>query len=140
MLAAAVLSWGCRGGLDTLRDPGADLGIFFPRWGCLLCDRPLGAIVGTVVLEDGCLWIVPDHAQWRLLAIWPAGSTPQRSDGTIDIRDAKGERLASAGERLTFGGGERIDPADIASLIGREPPPPCRGSRAWMVTGVIEGL
>jgi hypothetical protein len=125
-------------GLDCGEDAGDEYGIFFPRH----CTKPwqpvpLALMEAPLVLRDGCLWLVPAHGQETYLAIWPPGWHPVKEGDELQIRDAGGARRGSVGESIAVGGGERMDPHDIAQLIGEEPPALCRSTRAWFVSGPL---
>lgn len=68
---------GCRGGVDSLRDPGADLGVFFPRMPPASV-MPQALLEGALAIRDGCLWIDAAPGE-SYLALWPAGSYPVKT-------------------------------------------------------------
>ena len=82
-------------------------------------------------MRDGCLWLGED------LAIWPPGWVPVKVGDPVEVHDPDGIRRGAVGETLALGGGEYSDPQHIADAIGREPPPVCRGQRAWFVAGPV---
>lgn len=135
---AYLVVMGPSGPIDCEGDPGAQHGVFFPRH----CTRPwqpvpAGAIEGLLVLREGCVWIEPAHGREIYLALWPPGWVAAKAAAMLEIRDAAGARMGAIGERIAAGGGERSDEHDIAQLIRRDPPPACRGHRAWLVTGLL---
>lgn len=130
MLTVAVLV-GCRGGLDSLRDPGADLDIFFPRMPPANAI-PAALLAGTLVLRDGCLWIETEPRQ-SYLALWPAGSYPVKSGNIVEVRASDGTRLAAVGAVVVATGGELRDLDHVSQLIGRDPPEACQAGMYWRV-------
>lgn len=138
LVPAAVLLGACRGDLQTSSDPGARYGIFFPRHSLRPPDpHPTGGLKGLVTLKGGCIWIEPDHKLWMFLALWPPDSLPRKADDVLEVVDASGQVVAAVGKPVGVAGGEIADPAIIARTIGGEPPPPCRGHKAWLVTGPL---
>lgn len=126
-VAAAAVFVGCNG-LDSLRDPGEEVGIFFPRMPPAR-EGPLAPLEGLIVLRNGCLWIDSGHESY--LVLWPAGSHPTIENGVIWLIASDGRRLASVGQRVTAVGGELTEVKDAAALAGRTPPRDCQKGRYW---------
>lgn len=126
----ALISAFSRGGLDVVRDPGADLGIYFPRSGGPIEGAWMAAAFEAVLVrEGGCLWMKNGDA--RHLAIWPPYSTPELADGRIRVRSHEGRVIAIEGEWFHGGGGERASPGDVP---GGQVPEPCRSALYWIVS------
>lgn len=130
VLTVLVLS--CRGGVDSLRDPGTDVGIFFPRHSGGTPGN-LAPAEGRLEVTNNCLWIITPSGP--LLPIWPPGSKPEQADGALRVADATGRTMAVVGRVIRVVGGER-SLRDAADLIGREPPVPCRAGTFYVVRAV----
>lgn len=115
-------------------DPGADIGIFFPRHALGVAQaQPTGVLEGILVLRDGCIWI-ETREQEALLALWPPGWVPVKvSERLVEIRDSTGMRFGEIGDQVKVGGGEIADQDHVSKLVGRDPPLACRGHKAWLV-------
>ncbi len=131
LVLALVLS-ACRG----LDDPGASVGIFFPRHG-LSGPHTLAPLAGRLEVNDGCLWLV-DAGGTKRLPIWPGGFGLRRPAAALQVTDSAGRVVASEGETVTVVGGEY--PADAARrLMGRDEPRACRGYGFWVVGATTPG-
>lgn len=122
---------GCRGGLDSLRDPGADVGVFFPQMPPA-SEIPLALLEGALAVRDGCLWIDAASGE-SYLALWPAGSYPVKSGNVIEVRASDGTRHAAVGSVVVATGGELRDSDHVSQLIGRDPPEACQTGMYWRV-------
>jgi hypothetical protein len=124
LVAVFVLS-ACRG----LDDPGAAVGVFFPRHG-LSGPHTLAPLEGRLEVKDGCLWLVrPDGM--RFLPIWPGRYGVRRSDGSLHVTDSAGRVVASEGGTVILVGGQYATD-DARRVMGREEPPACRAD-FWLV-------
>lgn len=114
--------------LDCSDESGRAYGVFFPRH-CTQPWQPMmqALIEGELTIRDGCLIVGND------LAIWPPGWTLGMGADRLEVRDADGARVGALGDSVRFGGGQLSDPKHAADVIGREPPPECRGLTAWVV-------
>lgn len=119
----------CRG----LDDPGARVGVFFPRYGSM-GPTPLALTEGRLEVKDGCLWLV-DTAGSKVLPIWPGGYGIRGSVGSLQVTDPAGQVVATEGQVVRMGGGEYAV-ADARRLMGREEPTACGGSGFWLVGSV----
>lgn len=116
----------CRG----LDDPGASVGVFFPRHG-QSGPHALALLEGRLEVQEGCLLVVHANAV-KYLPIWPGGFGLRRAPGALQITDAAGRVVAAEGEMVRLVGGEY--PAEFASrVMGREAPSACRGYGSWLV-------
>lgn len=138
LVPAALLIWGCRGDVLSSADPGAEYGIFFPRYS-LAPDqpRPVSGLRGLLALRDGCIWVEPAHGREVFLALWPNGSVPRKAGDQLEILDPSGRRFGAIEEQVGVSGGEIRDEAYVKQLTGRETPEACRGHPAWLVTGLL---
>ena len=105
-------------------DTGAP-GIYFPTYGSMDA-LPVGVLEGTLVEDDGCLWLESDGSRW--LVLWPNGAQAVEANVGVVVREGTNE--AVVGEPIRLGGGEYgIEKyAFVADLIGEEVPPVCRES------------
>lgn len=128
--AVSLVSSLGRGGLDVIRDPGADLGVYFPRSAGPI-DQPwmAAAFESVLVRSGGCLWMENDGV--RRLPIWPPRSLPESVDGRIQIRSHNGTLMAIEGEWFHGGGGERYEPGDVPT---GQVPEPCRSEIYWIMS------
>ena len=120
----------CRG----LDDPGASVGIFFPRYG-LMGSTPLALFEGRLQAKDGCLWLVRTVGT-KILPIWPGGYGARGTVGSLQVTDSGGQVVATEGQSLRVSGGE-YPAADARKIMGREEPAACGGSGFWLVGAVI---
>jgi hypothetical protein len=128
MLIALVLP-ACRG----LDDPGASIGVFFPRYGSM-GPTPGALSEGRLEARDGCLWLVRTVGT-TILPIWPGGYSVRGAVGSLQVTDAAGHVVATEGQSVRMGGGE-YPVADARRLMGREEPAACGGSGFWLVGAV----
>ena len=119
----------CRG----LDDPGAGLGVFFPRYGSM-GPTPGALIEGRLEVKDGCLWLVRIVGT-KILPIWPGGYGLRGSVGSLQVTDSAGVVVAAEGRSVRAGGGE-YSVADARRLMGREEPAACGGSGFWLVGAI----
>ena len=126
-LVALLLS-ACRG----LDDPGASVGIFFPRHG-LRGPYTLAALEGRLEVRDGCLWLVQSDGI-RYLPIWPGGYGMRGTVGALRVSDSAGQVVAAEGQTVTLVGGQ-YSAADARRVMGRDEPGACRGG-FWLVGSV----
>lgn len=118
--------------LDCSDEGGRPYGVFFPRH----CSQPwqpmMSALIeGMLTVRDGCVLVASD------LAVWPPGWMLATAGDRLEVRDASGARVGAVGEKVRLGGGQLSDPKHIADVIGREPPPECRGLNAWSVGSAV---
>ena len=89
-------------------------------------------LFGQLVIENGCLRVVPEDAQESYLVVWPAGYTYKQDEG-IHVVDPAGEVVLSVGDEVRLSGGELregIDQID-AVIEPRLPNERCPGPY-WM--------
>jgi len=128
LIAVLVLPT-CRG----LDDPGASVGVFFPRYGSM-GSTPLALTEGRLEVKDGCLWLV-HIVGTKILPIWPGGYGLRGSVGSLQVTDSAGVVVAAEGQRVRVGGGE-YPVADARRLMGREEPAACGESGFWLVGAI----
>lgn len=98
-------------------------GLYVPTYGPLNA-WPTALLEGTLLEEDGCLWIESRDIRW--LVLWPGGSSVVEEGEQIVVRNG-GER-AVVGSDVSAGGGE-YGPEHydfVVGLIGEEVPAACR--------------
>jgi hypothetical protein len=120
----------CRG----LDDPGASIGVFFPRYGPI-GPTPLALTEGWLELKDGCLWLVK-AAGSKVLPIWPGSYGLRGGVGSLQVTDSAGHVVAVEGQYLRLGGGE-YPVADARHLMGRDEPTACGGNGFWLVAPIM---
>jgi hypothetical protein len=123
----------CRG----LDDPGAGVGVFFPRYGNM-GPTPLALSEGRLEVNDGCLWLVRTVGT-KILPIWPGGYGLRGSVGSLQVTDAAGHVVAAEGQNVRMGGGEYAR-ADARRLMGREEQAACGGNGFWLVGSITASL
>jgi hypothetical protein len=129
ILVLALFVSGCRG----LDDPGASVGVFFPRHG-LSGPHLLAPLKGLLEINNGCLWVVEPGGTKRM-PIWPPRFGLRRPVAALQVVDSAGLVVAAEGEMVTLVGGEY--PTDAArALMGRDEPSACRGYGFWVVGAV----
>jgi hypothetical protein len=121
----------CRG----LDDPGAAVGVFYPRH-FLSGPHTLAPLEGRLEVKDGCLWVVKPDGM-RFLPIWPGGYGLRRADGRLQVTDSAGRVVGAEGETLTLVGGQ-YPTNDARKIMGREEPRACRAG-FWLVGSVTAG-
>lgn len=116
-------------GIDAVTFPHHNLGPNEPGWE--------GLAVGSLSLDDGCLWIVSDLGGGPYVALWPPQyRLVQIVPAVID--PGGGGAPLTEGEHVTFFGGQldAIEQADILEgLLGDTPSPDCGSSNLFVVTG-----
>ncbi len=92
---------------------------------------PAGELNGTLIEEDGCLWV--DTGPSRSLILWPPEARVVDDGGVRAIHD-RGD-VAIVGEPVHLGGGEYSEEhyEFVVQLIGEDIPPACRaGGLYWL--------
>jgi hypothetical protein len=130
-LVVVLVLASCRG----LDDPGAGLGVFFPRYGSM-GPTLLALSEGRLEAKGGCLWLV-SIVGTKMLPIWPGGYGLRGSVGSLQVTDSAGVVVAAEGQSVRVVGGE-YPVADARRLMGREEPAACGGNGFWLV-GSITG-
>jgi hypothetical protein len=105
-------------------------GLFLPTYRPMN-SAPTALLEGTLVEDDGCLWIETDNG--RHLMLWPEASSVLDGDGQRAVRN-DGD-VAIVGTRVSAGGGEYGTEhyEFVVELIGRDVPEPCRTSgKYWL--------
>jgi hypothetical protein len=95
-LAAMIVLASCS------NEPVAPSGISFPTYDA--GPQPLALLDGTLQVEDGCVFIASDGERW--LGLWPNDLRAELEEG-LQIIDGHGQVLATEGEPIREGGGER---------------------------------
>ncbi len=112
----------------TACSPSAPSDVFLPTYRPMSA-LPLALIDGTLVQEEGCLWL--DSASGRHLMLWPPGSSLVDLDGQRTVRNDG--HTAVVGAHVSAAGGEQKNYGFVVELIGREVPEPCRASgQYWL--------
>lgn len=106
---------------------------FFPQH-----DQPLGSgdmarLEGTVVFEDGCVW-VRTAAGERFLALWPADTQTGEINDLPAIQGPDLALLIETGSPTALGG-SATDLRTATELVG-EIPDACAGDAFWVVSTV----
>lgn len=115
-------------------------GLYFPIYGPMN-GFPSGELAGTLIEEDGCLWV--ESGPFRSLILWPRGARVVDDGGVRAIHD--GGNVAIVGEPVRMGGGEYSNEhyAFVVDLIGEEVPPACREAGLYFLgyeARTVEGL
>jgi hypothetical protein len=98
ILAAVIVLAACSS------EPVAPPGIHFPTYDAD-GPQPLALLDGTLQVEDGCVYIAKDGERW--LGLWPNGLRAELAGGHLQIVDGHEQVVASEGEPILAGGGER---------------------------------
>ena len=106
---------------------------FFPQH-----DQPLGSgdmarLEGTVVFEDGCVWVRRADGE-RVLPLWPSDTQTGEINDLPAIQGPNLELLIETGSPTALGGSE-TDLATATELVG-EIPDACAGDAFWVVSTV----
>ncbi len=128
-LALCVVIAGCA--------PSAPAGIFLPTYEPM-DTLPAALLQGTLIEEDGCLWIESDNSRW--LVLWPDATYASVEDDQLVVYSG-GDR-AVVGARVSAGGGEygAQDEAFVADLIGEAVPAACQQSGLYWLGGGIRSV
>ena len=99
--------------------------LYFPTYGPMN-GLPTAELAGTLIEENGCLWVESDGSRW--LVLWPGSARAVEADIGVVVREGTNE--AVVGEPVRMGGGEYSDEhyEFVVDLIGEEIPPACRTS------------
>jgi hypothetical protein len=98
IIAATILFVACS------REPVAPPGIHFPTYDA---DGPqdAGLLDATLEVNDGCVYLAKDGERW--LGLWPNDFRAELAGDHLQIVDGQGDVLATEGEPILAGGGER---------------------------------
>jgi len=115
-------------------------GIFFPTFE-LGGPHPLAIIEGSLVEQDGCLFVTAHSERW--LPLWPDGYSAKRSGDAIEVLSEDGRVIGRTGHPIRLGGGE-ARPTEVGGfaatdawakeLTGQNAPDRC-GHQYWLATG-----
>ena len=98
--------------------------------------NPLGAIEGTLIVEDGYVLVARNDAgNQTLLPIWPYRYSFKVTKGIVEIKDKEGAVVARIGDHVVIGSGEASD-SIVNSLVVQSIPEDCHHTR-WLVGGTI---
>ena len=122
-------------------DPVAPPGIHFPTydaWG----PHDAGLLDATLEVEAGCVYLTKDGERW--IGLWPNDLRAELEGDHLQIVDGHEQVLATEGEPILLGGGERraSELGGFAALdewfaeIGGTPIPRVCGDLAWQVSGI----
>ena len=135
ILAAVIMLAACSS------EPVAPPGIHFPTYDA---DGPqdAGLLDATLEVEAGCVYLVKDGERW--IGLWPNDLRAELTGDHLQIVDGHGEVLATEGEPILVGGGER-SASELggfaalnewfAGLGGTTIPREC-GELGWQVSGI----
>jgi len=117
------------------QSPDAADDVYFPTH-TFVDYGPAGELRNAVlVLDSSCLWLEPQEGEERFMALWPEGWNLRRAGDDLEVRTPSGA-AAVVGQAITVGGGEM--PEDyVAQLVTPPVPERCRGSKGWLVTGIL---
>jgi hypothetical protein len=134
-LLTAMTAIGCAS------DPSAPRGVFFPT--VPVSDSyPTALMRGTLLLDDGCLFVTSGSERWLLL--WPEGYTARRDGEAIEIFTEDRGPIARVGQPIRIGGGERrpremggaaAAERSVTELTGEDIPERC-GDLYWIVSPI----
>jgi hypothetical protein len=85
-------------------EPVAPSGIFFPTYDAD-GPHPTALLDGTLQAEGGCVFLARDGERW--LGLWPNDLRAELEGDRLQIVDGHGRVLATEGEPIQAGGGER---------------------------------
>jgi hypothetical protein len=98
---------------------------------------PLGAIEGTLAVENGSLRVARNDATGiTTLPIWPSGYSYRVKNGKVEVLDDEGVIVARTSDRVSIGGGE-AEASSLDQSIAQPLPGDCPGPY-WLVGGVIK--
>ena len=129
-------------GASTARDMDLLLtplvpGIAFPRQkpveGFGMCMTAL--LIGTLRLEEGCLYVQPLGGGGNLVPIWQPGHTLRIEGDQMLVINESGEVAAQVGEEVYMGGGG----GSIDAWVQQQIPSACQGDY-WIACGVRPNL
>lgn len=109
-------------------------GIYLPTYGSMNA-MPAGLLEGTLIEDDGCLWIEAGDDRW--LVLWPSGTSVANDGGQLVVQI--GGETAVEGQRVSAGGGE-YGPENyrfVVELIGEEVPTACRQAGRYFLAGPV---
>lgn len=109
-------------------------GIYLPTYGSMNA-MPAALLEGTLVEEDGCLWIEAGDDRW--LVLWPGGTSVANDGGQLVVQS--GGAQAVVGTRVSAGGGE-YGPGNyrfVVELIGEEVPSACQQTGLYWLAGPV---
>ncbi|MBN2393504.1 MAG: hypothetical protein JXR84_22415 [Anaerolineae bacterium] len=105
--------------------------IAFPRQkpveGVRICMESL--LVGTLRLENGCLYVQSSGSDRGLVPIWPPEFTLRMEGNQVLVIDGKGQVAARSGEEVYMGGGD----GSVDAWVLQQIPPACR--RNYFIVG-----
>jgi len=90
-------------------------GVFFPQVREGLDGGPDALAGGRLFVdENGCLRLKPDKGRtW--IPVWPASLRLETENGSIRIRDGRGQTVAEVGKEVSMAGGQIGLPRDVVS-------------------------
>lgn len=88
---------------------------------------------GTLVAEDGCLWIQPEAGP-RYAVLWPGHVELEPGAAPPAVRDVRSGARVRVGGEIRVGGGELPD--QRAEAIAGSLPPGC-GRPLWLASGIV---
>jgi hypothetical protein len=96
---------------------------------------PAAAIPGTLIEEDGCVYVASLYEQ-TYLVLWPSGWTFDRQSAPARVIGPDGEVVAFIGDEVRFGGG--IVPRSVAEENSADALPTCSPQTGyWLFSGEV---
>jgi hypothetical protein len=119
---------------QTTGDTPETIIVFFPMQTATRETTPAEALPGTLVEDEGCLFIESDGA--RSFPLFPAEYEVVDQEGVLTVVDREGRAIASVGDQIMAGGGSITD--EFAREIADEPlPEHCLGNGTYIVSELI---
>jgi hypothetical protein len=110
--------------------------VFFPTQTATRETYPAEAVPGTLLEDDGCLFIEDEGT--RALLLFPGEYDVVDRAGVTTVVDQDGRVIASVGDQVIAGGGHITD--DFARQIADQPlPEHCLAEGAYIVSELIPG-
>lgn len=96
----------------------------------------MAGVIGTLVLQSGCLRVSGGGGEESTLVIWPPELRPVGMGGGVRIIDGRGRVVARVGDRVHLGGGSvspEENPHGYREAV-RRIPAACPGPYFWAHT------
>jgi hypothetical protein len=109
-------------------------GVFFPTLTESQDSYPAAATSGTLVEQDGCVFLMPGD----VLLIWPHGASAERTDAGALRITVGAKPVGQTGDEVRLGGGllgeEEGAVGQAEDLIGEPIPDRCRADGGYWLT------
>ena len=112
-------------------------GVAFPQIQARTSEDLLMDLPGQLVVEGGCLRIVPSGEEAGYLVIWQPDYFLNDNQGALEVWDRDGTVVARVGQEITLGLAGLPGDSQVETFLHEPLPPHCSGPY-WLMSRIVE--